>query len=118
MKKDKKIMTINKDINFIENSIEPRNIYDKSQGFIIKDKAIHEWFELSYANYLVIPRSIFQSMPNEWQTKFVKLLNEIEEHEELICPKEGIYEVRLKNDKNKVIHDYFKDYERGRRRLI
>jgi hypothetical protein len=90
----------------------------KKDKIIFDEEVIQTWFELSYASYLVIPRSVLQSMSNEWQTKFVKLLNEIEEHEELICPKEGVYEVRLKDDKNKVIHDYFKDYERGRRRLI
>ena len=39
---------------------------------------IHSWFELSYSSYLVIQRSILQSMPVEWQNKFVECLEELE----------------------------------------
>jgi hypothetical protein len=42
-------------------------------------EAIHLWFGLSYANYLVLPRSVLQSMPDEWQKQFVLLLNEAQE---------------------------------------
>lgn len=42
-------------------------------------EAIHLWFSLSYANYLVLPRSVLQSMPDEWQKQFVLLLNEAQE---------------------------------------
>jgi len=41
-------------------------------------KDIHTWFSLSYASYLVIPRSVLQSMSEEWQYKFVELLDELE----------------------------------------
>ena len=37
---------------------------------------VHAWFGLTYANYLVLPRAVLQSMPAEWQEKFVKLLEE------------------------------------------
>ncbi|MFG3244143.1 hypothetical protein [Streptomyces sp. NPDC048157] len=37
---------------------------------------IHTHFSFSYANYLVLPRTLLQSMPIEWQTKFVALLEE------------------------------------------
>lgn len=40
---------------------------------------IHRWFGLSYANYLVAHRSILQSMPIAWQSKFVALLEEVDE---------------------------------------
>ena len=43
-----------------------------------EDDFIHSFFGLSYAHYLVLPRSVLQSMPAKWQKKFVKLLNEIE----------------------------------------
>lgn len=39
-------------------------------------EAIHTWFSLTYSNYLVLPRSVFQSMPDEWQTKSVELLED------------------------------------------
>lgn len=41
-------------------------------------EAIHEWFSLSYANYLVVPRSVLQSMPDEWQARFVECLEEMD----------------------------------------
>lgn len=41
---------------------------------------IHEWFSLSYANFLVMPRSLLQSMPEEWQQRFVACLDEFDEH--------------------------------------
>ncbi|MFE6412604.1 hypothetical protein ACFVOR_37355 [Streptomyces sp. NPDC057837] len=38
---------------------------------------IHTYFGLSYANYLVLPRTLLQSMPAEWQHRFVGLVNEL-----------------------------------------
>ena len=80
---------------------------------------IHEWFELSYANYLVLPRSILQSAPDKWQIKFVKLLNELEDMG-FNCPEEGkTYAVFIRNDKTgKFTKDFYQDYERGRRKII
>ena len=37
---------------------------------------IHSWFSLSYANYLVLHRSLLQEMPAAWQRKMVALLDE------------------------------------------
>jgi len=39
---------------------------------------VHQWFELSYAQYLTLPRSIMQAMPNLWQEKIVALLEELD----------------------------------------
>ena len=81
-------------------------------------RTIHDWFELTYASYLVLPRSILQSMPLAWQVKFVELLEELEEQFDAIPPK-GIYHIQLKNDDGKFIslrrNDPYVDYERGRR---
>lgn len=43
------------------------------------DEPVHEWFGLSYAAYLVLPRSVMQSMPVEWQRQMVALLEEADE---------------------------------------
>lgn len=43
-------------------------------------KDIHSWFSLSYANYLVLHRAMLQSMPDDWQDKFVNLLDEMEKY--------------------------------------
>lgn len=77
---------------------------------------IHEWFELTYAQYLTIPRSCLQSMPKEWQEKFVELLHELDETIDW-RPESGRYWVELRNSKGRFVEDKFKDYERGRRRV-
>jgi hypothetical protein len=41
-------------------------------------EAIHTWFGLTYANYLVFPRTLLQSMPDAWQGRFVALLEELD----------------------------------------
>ncbi|NEC17939.1 hypothetical protein [Streptomyces parvus] len=38
---------------------------------------IHGWFSLSYSNYLVLHRSLMQSMPADWQERMVCCLNEL-----------------------------------------
>ncbi len=38
---------------------------------------VHTWFGLTYANYLVLPRTLLQSMPLAWQARFVALLREL-----------------------------------------
>jgi hypothetical protein len=44
----------------------------------IDDRAdVHTWFGLSYSNYLVLPRTLLQSMPKEWQREFVAKLDEL-----------------------------------------
>lgn len=42
-------------------------------------EAIHLHFSLSYANYMVLPRTLLQSMPDEWQARFVALVDELGE---------------------------------------
>lgn len=38
---------------------------------------MHGWFSLSYANYLVVPRTFIQEMPTEWQARLEKCLEEM-----------------------------------------
>ena len=85
----------------------------------MSDGKIHEWFGLSYASYLVLPRSILQSTPQEWQDKFVDLLEELEEMG-FKCPEEGkTYSVNARDDKTgRFTTDIFQEYERGRRMII
>jgi hypothetical protein len=42
-------------------------------------QAVHNWFELTYAQFLVLPRVVMSEMPGEWQTKMVELLDELGE---------------------------------------
>lgn len=41
-------------------------------------EAVHTYFGLTYANYLVRPRTLLQSMPDEWQSRFVDCLRELD----------------------------------------
>lgn len=43
------------------------------------DEPIHGEFSLSYANYLVVPRTLLQSMPVDWQRPFVALMRQLNE---------------------------------------
>ncbi len=38
---------------------------------------VHTWFGLSYSNYQVLHRTLLQSMPDEWQHRFVTCLEEL-----------------------------------------
>lgn len=53
-----------------ELTAEERDLIERRQG------PVHSFFSLSYSNYLVIPRSILQEMPVEWQERFVSCLEE------------------------------------------
>ncbi|MCD0160084.1 hypothetical protein IHN63_02060 [Deinococcus sp. 6YEL10] len=43
------------------------------------DSPVHEHFELSYASYKVLPRTVLQSMPVWWQRAFVDLMDLLDE---------------------------------------
>lgn len=88
------------------------------------DEPIHRWFSLSYAQYLTIPRSVLQSMPVEWQRRFVACLQQLDEAIDWM-PEQGQYRVQLYETDPEAIEDYWvreiedplMDYERGRRRI-
>jgi len=84
---------------------------------VVEDGAIHGWFELSYAKYLVLQRTLLQSMPLEWQDKFVELLEDMHKAFSGIPElRKMSYEVNVKDEDGRFISDPFRDYERGRRR--
>ncbi len=85
-------------------------------GVIDGHEPIHEWFELSYAQYLTIPRSVLQSMPAAWQARFVACLEELDATIDW-RPPSGRYWVQLKNNEGRYQVDPLMDYERGRRRI-
>jgi hypothetical protein len=75
---------------------------------------IHAWFGLSYASYLVLPRSLLQSMPAPWQAHLVGLLGVLNER---YPDRDDNYDVRLRDDQGRYVADPLEDYERGRRRV-
>ena len=42
----------------------------------IKTESLWNWFGLSYASFLVLPRVLMHEMSNEWQDKMTELLEE------------------------------------------
>lgn len=40
---------------------------------------IHDWFELTYGQFLVVPRVIMSAMPEDWQERMVELLDQMDE---------------------------------------
>ena len=73
---------------------------------------VHQFFSLSYASYLALPRSIMQSMPADWQHRFSELMDEVQD-------KYGGYDMRYtvnkRDAKGRFIPDELRNYERGRR---
>ena len=87
-------------------------------NFTDEDDYIHNWFGLTYANYLVLPRSILQSMDAEWQKKMVNLLNEMEDK----MREEGLeftpnYSVNATDSNGKYIKDPYRYYWRNNNRI-
>lgn len=85
-----------------------------SEGVVNGCGPIHHFFNLSYASYLVLPRSMLQSMPKDWQAKFVMMLEEIRDMFG-DYPEDGTYKVRLRDEQGRCMVDPLADYERGRR---
>jgi len=68
------------------------------------DGPIHGYFGLTYSNYLVAPRTVLQSMPLDWQERFVALLNEIDEvFPDLPSP---TYDVRVLARELELLYEY------------
>jgi|GEM_PF-5420987 len=79
-------------------------------------EAIHNWFSLTYANYLVLHRTQLQSMPEDWQQRFVKCLEQLHEAFEGMPTVDG-YRVQAVNSEGKFTKDPMPHYNRGRTRL-
>lgn len=74
---------------------------------------VHTWFSLTYANYLVWPRSLMQSMPDEWQHRFTALAREIESAYPSYL--DGSYRVqRIDPVTKRFVADPVPHYNRGR----
>ena len=89
---------------------------ENENAIIQSDGEIHNWFGLSYASHLVLPRSVLQSMPLEWQEKFVEMIKEISKELEV----EDMPEYRVNaidSTTKKFLKDHYAQYERGRRRI-
>ena len=79
------------------------------------DSHVHLWFGLTYASYLVLPRSLLQEMPVEWQKRFVDCLKEMGETFE---QENDNYAVNLRDDNGRFIKDPLSQYRRPDRDAI
>lgn len=66
-------------IKVLNEKLEAQQLQLMNEGVCLISEPVHEWFELSYAQYLTIPRSILQSMPTDWQVRFVGILQDLDE---------------------------------------
>lgn len=76
-------------------------------------ESIHYAFGLSYASYLVVPRSILQEMPGEWQEKFVALMRELNDRlpwEDEMDDRGVHYTVGCRDEKGRMAHDPYRQY--------
>ena len=51
----------------------------KEERYLRRDSHINKAFNLTYASWLILPRTLLMDMPTQWQEKFVKLLDEYNE---------------------------------------
>lgn len=74
---------------------------------------IHTWFGLTYSNYLVLPRAVLQSAPDEWQERFVQMLGELNDmYGHLDWP--DSYRVMATGSGGRFVKDPIPHYRRGR----
>jgi len=88
----------------------------KNKYIYVEEDYIHVWFSLTYASYVVLPRSILQSAPPKWQKKFVELMDELGRLYRFPLDNGTTYYINLRDDKTgRFIKDPLCGYERGRR---
>ncbi len=78
----------------------------------VMDSPISEWFELSYAQFLTVPRLVMESMPYKWQEQIAALLEEMDDTFDW-RPNEGRYWVQLKDGNGRDCDAPLGDYRRG-----
>ncbi len=88
-------------------ALSPLRLFDES--------AVHGSFGLSYASYRVIPRLVMESMPGDWQHRYLRLEREVEERfgGEVLA---GRYLVKLRDERGGFVADPLADYRHGRLR--
>jgi hypothetical protein len=68
-----------------------------------------DWFGLTRASYLVLPRTLLCGMPEEWQEKFANMLDEMREVYDCSQIQDN-YTVQLRGENNRFISDPLRNY--------
>lgn len=76
------------------------------------DAPVSLWFELSYANFLTLPRLVMESMPLQWQRTMARLLYEIDDTFDW-RPVDGRYMVTFKHGDGRFGELPLSDYRHG-----
>jgi hypothetical protein len=66
-------------------------------------------FGLSYAHYLVLPRSILEAMPEQWQTQMIELLDQAADMLKTDEINDN-YTVTLRDERGRFVKDQFANY--------
>jgi len=85
---------------------------------MVHSQKMEEFWELSYAQYLTIPRSVIQEMDKEWQDKFAELLDKLDDTMDWRPTGNQRYWVALDEensfeDLNIGLHDPLAEYKHG-----
>ena len=78
---------------------------------------IHTRFSLTYANYLVLPRSLLQSLPEEMQYRLTEVLDEIGNLALANDVPFPDYRVQTVDDRGRYMRDPVPHYNRGRTKI-
>jgi hypothetical protein len=74
------------------------------------DDPVHTMFGLTYANYLVLRRSVLQAMPTQWQRLFVELIQQINETLDLPDDMRDSFVVQLRDEQGRFTDDPYAPY--------
>lgn len=94
-----------------QEALSPQDLYP-SQDAILYEEPVHEWFGLSYASYLTLPRSLLEAMPLEWQKQLTALLREMEREFPVCWPLDGNYRISLVGADGRFQKDALSEYRR------
>lgn len=74
----------------------------------VDERAIHDWFGLTYASYLVLPRVLLQEMPGDWQATLVDLLEQMADR--FNTDGHTDYSVQLRDGRGRFLRDPLSNY--------
>lgn len=78
-------------------------------------EAVWNFFGLTRASYLVLPRVALQSMDEQWQRDFVKMINQISDQlPEFLEMDPYSYAVNPKDERGRFCSSKFPHYRRGK----
>ena len=82
-------------------------------------EAVHNWFGLTYASYLTLPRSLMDAMPGDWQRRMVDCLEEMQDHYDSRRPEVNLrYTVHARDERGRFVKDPLASYRRPDKALI